>query len=221
MEMNTKISVFLVAGNRLLREALARLLSKHGDFDVCGVSPCVPEATSSLAALGTDVLILDSISVKLSDYALIPEIVKQAPNAKVVLIDMDDDPEVFLECVRAGAVGYLLKDASSADVISAVRAVAHEQAICPSQLSMPLFRTVARQWTTVPSARIKLELGLTRRQQQLVPLIAQGLTNKEIASHLNLSEQTIKNHIHRMLRRVGASDRLQVIDLTRYRGVFR
>jgi DNA-binding NarL/FixJ family response regulator len=221
MEMNTKISVFLVAGNRLLREALARLLSKHGDFDVCGVSPCVPEATSSLAALGTDVLILDSISVKLSDYALIPEIVKQAPNAKVVLIDMDDDPEVFLECVRAGAVGYLLKDASSADVISAVRAVAHGQAICPSQLSMPLFRTVARQWTTVPSARIKLELGLTRRQQQLVPLIAQGLTNKEIASHLNLSEQTIKNHIHRMLRRVGASDRLQVIDLTRYRGVFR
>ena len=221
MEMNTKISVFLVAGNRLLREALARLLSKRGDFDVCGVSPCVPEATSSIAALGTDVLVLDSITVQLSDYALIPEIVKQAPNAKVVLIDMDDDPEVFLECVRSGAVGYLLKDASSADVISAVRAVAQGQAICPSQLSMPLFRTVARQWTTVPSARIKLELGLTRRQQQLVPLIAQGLTNKEIASHLNLSEQTIKNHIHRMLRRVGASDRLQVIDLTGYRGVFR
>jgi DNA-binding NarL/FixJ family response regulator len=86
---------------------------------------------------------------------------------------------------------------------------------------MPLFQTVARQWTSVPSSRIKLELGLTRRQQQLVPLIAQGLTNKEIASHLNLSEQTVKNHIHRMLRRVGASDRLQVIDLTRYRGVFR
>jgi DNA-binding NarL/FixJ family response regulator len=221
MEMSTKTSVFLVAGNRLLREALARLLSKRGDFDVCGVSPCVPEATSSIAALGTDVLILDSITVQLSDYALIPEIVKQAPNARVVLIDMDNDPEIFLECVRAGAVGYLLKDASSADVISAVRSVAQGQAICPSQLSMPLFRTVARQWTTVPSARIRLELGLTRRQQQLVPLIAQGLTNKEIASHLNLSEQTIKNYIHRMLRRVGASDRLQVIDLTRYRGVFR
>jgi DNA-binding NarL/FixJ family response regulator len=118
-------------------------------------------------------------------------------------------------------VGYLLKDASSADVISAVRSVAQGQAICPCQLSMPLFRTVARQWTSVPSSQIKLEMGLTRRQQQLVPLIAQGLTNKEIASHLNLSEQTVKNHIHRMLRRVGASDRLQVIDLTRYRGVFR
>jgi DNA-binding NarL/FixJ family response regulator len=219
--MSTKISVFLVAGNRLLREALARLLSKRGDFDICGVSPCVPEVTSSIATLGADVLVLDSITVQLSDYALIPEIAKQAPNVKVVLIDMEDDPEVFLECVRAGAVGYLLKDASAADVISAVRSVAQGQAICPCQLSMPLFRTVARQWTSVPSSRIKLELGLTRRQQQLVPLIAQGLTNKEIASHLNLSEQTVKNHIHRMLRRVGASDRLQVVDLTRYHGVFR
>src|SRR6202158_2647326 len=221
MAMSSKISVFLVAGNRLLREALARLLSKRGDFDICGVSPCVPEVTSSIATLGTDVLILDSITVQLSDYALIPEIVKQAPNAKVVLIDMDDDPDVFLECVRAGAGGYLLKDAWSADVLSGVGSVAQGQAVCPSQLSMPLFRTVARQWTTVPSARIKLELGLTRRQQQLVPLIAQGLTNKEIASHLNLSEQTVKNHTHRMLRRVGASDRLQVVDLTRYHGAFR
>jgi len=219
--MSTKIAVYLVAGNRLLREALARLLSKGGDFDVCGVSPAVPEVTSSITTLGTDVLVLDSVTVQLSDYALIPEIAKHAPNVKVLLIDMDDDPEVFLECVRAGAVGYLLRDASSADVISAVRSVAQGQAICPSQLSMPLFQTVARQWTSVPSSRIKLELGLTRRQQQLVPLIAQGLTNKEIASHLNLSEQTVKNHIHRMLRRVGASDRLQVIDLTRYRGVFR
>src|SRR5260370_4877013 len=214
MAMERKISVFLVAGNRLLREAVARLMKKGGDFDVCGVSPCVPEVTYFIPTLGTDVLVLDSITVHLSYYALIPEIAKQAPTVKVLLIDMDDDPEVFLECVRAGAVGYLLKDASSADVISAVRSVAQGQTICPSQLSMPLFQTVARQWTSVPSSRIKLELVLTRRQQQLVPLIAQGLTNKEIASHLNLSEQTIKNHIHRMLRRVGATDRLQVIDLT-------
>src|SRR5260370_32926468 len=197
MAMERKISVFLVAGNRLLREGLASLLNKRGDFDVCGVSPCVPEVTYFIPTLGTDVLVLDSITVQLSDYALIPEIAKHAPNVKIVLIDMDDDPEVFLECVRAGAVGYLLKDASSADVISAVRSVAQGQAICPFQLSIPLFHTVAPQWTPVPTSRIKLELGLTRRQQQLVPLIAQGLTNKEIASHLNLSDQTINKHIHR------------------------
>jgi two-component system response regulator DevR len=218
--MNKKISVFLVAGNRLLREALARLLTKKGDVEVCGVSPFVPEISSSIAMLDADVLVLDAITVQLSDYALIPEIATQAPNIKVILIDMDDEQEIFLRCVRAGAVGYLLKDASAADVISAVRLVGQGQAVCPSQLCMSLFRTVTRQWTSFPSARIKIELGLTRRQQQLIPLIAQGFTNKEIGCHLNISEQTVKNHIHRMLRRIGASDRLQVIDLTRNQGIF-
>jgi DNA-binding NarL/FixJ family response regulator len=113
MVIGTKVCVFLVAGNRVLREALARLLSKWGDFDVCGLSPSVPEVPSSIASLATDVLVLDSITVQLSDYALIPEIVKQAPNAKIVLIDMEDDPEVFSGmcargCCRVSAKRRLL-----------------------------------------------------------------------------------------------------------------
>ena len=202
----------------MLRETLARLLSRKGDLNVCGVSPCVPDTTPSVAASGADVLILDSVTARLSDCAIIFEIVSQIPSVRVVLIDMDNDPEIFLECVRAGAVGYLLKDASAAEVISGVQAVAQGQAVCPPHLSMHLFRAFSRQWTAIPSARIKLEFGLTRRQQQLVPLIAQGLTNKEIASHLNLSEQTVKNHIHGIMQRVGADDRLEVIDRTRFRG---
>jgi len=217
---NRKISVFLVAGNRLLREALARLLNKKGDFNVCGVSPFVPEVSSSIETFNADVLVLDAISVQLSDYALIPDIASRVPNIKIVLIDMEENPEIFLKCVRAGVAGYLLKDAYAADVIAAVRSVADGLAVCPSQLCMALFRTVARQWTSFPSARIKIELGLTRRQQQLVPLIAQGFTNKEIATHLNISEHTVKNHIHMILRRVGASDRLEVVDLTRDHGIF-
>ena len=134
---------------------------------------------------------------------------------------MGDDPEVFLDCVRAGAVGYFLEDASAAEVVSGVQAVAQGFAICPPQLSMALFKAFSKQWTSLPNARIKLELGLTRRQQQLIPLVAQGLTNKEIAAQLNLSEGTIKNHIHEILRRVGASDRLQVVDMTRLWGAFR
>jgi DNA-binding NarL/FixJ family response regulator len=218
--MKSKILVYLVTSNRLLREALARLLSKKDDFEVCGVSSCLPEVPASMVTQGPDVLVLDAITAQPSDYALIPEIVAQSPHLKVVLIDMEDDPETFLKCVRAGAMGYLLKDASALDVISGVRCVAQGQAVCPSQMCAPLFRTIARQWTSLPSARIKIELGLTRRQQQLVPLIAQGFTNKEIACHLNISEQTVKNHIHRMLRRVGASDRLEVIDMTRSLGMY-
>src|SRR5579862_7951190 len=142
---NTRISVFLVAGNRLLREALARLLGKKGDFEVCGVSPVVPDMSSSIAKLKIDVLVLDTITVQMSDEALIPEIIATVPSVKVVLIDMDDDSEIFLRCVRAGVVGYLLKDASAADVVSAVRSAAEGRAVCPSQLCMSLFESVAQQ----------------------------------------------------------------------------
>jgi DNA-binding NarL/FixJ family response regulator len=218
MMKNNQFSVFLVAGNRLLREALARLLAHKGNFYVCGISPCIPDVISSIVNSGTEVLILDSGSAHLSEYTFIKRLLGQAPSLKIILIDMDEDPEIFLECVRAGAVGYLLKSASAAEVVSGIRTVAGGQALCPLQFCMPLFRTVAQQWTARPSVRIKIELGLTRRQQQLVPLIAQGLTNKEIASQLNLSEQTVKNHIHRILRRVGANDRLGVAELT-HRGV--
>lgn len=210
--------VYLVAGNRLLRETLTRLLKKRGDCNVCGVSPCVPDTASLIAASGADVLILDSIAGRMSDCAFISEMSNQIPKIKVVLIDMDLNPEIFLECVRAGALGYMLRDASSAEILSGVHAVARGQAVCPPQFCIHLFRAFSRQCTAIPSARIKLDLGLTRRQQELIPLISQGLTNKEIASRLNLSEQTVKNHIHGMMRRMGSKDRLQVIDQARLSG---
>jgi len=214
---NDKTSIFLVAGNRLLREALARLLTRKG-FNVCGVSAWIPDSSSAVVAAAAEVLVLDSVTARLSDCSFISNMVSQLPNLKVVLIDMDSDREIFLECVRAGAVGYILKDASAAEVVAGVHAVAQGQAVCPPELCLHLFRAFSRQWTAMPSARFRIEFGLTRRQQQIVPMIAQGLTNKEIASNLNLSEQTVKNHIHGIMRRVGADDRLQVIDVTRLSG---
>jgi DNA-binding NarL/FixJ family response regulator len=218
--VNDKPSLFLIAGNRLMRETLAKLLVKRGGFHLCGVSPFKLEIATSVCASGTDVLILDSVTAHLSDCSLISDVLGQAPDIKIVLIDMEDDPEMFLDCVRAGAVGYFLEDASAAEVVSGVQAVAQGRAICPPQLSLTLFRAFSRQWTALPNARIKLELGLTRRQQQLIPLIAQGLTNKEIAAQLNLCEGTVKNHVHDILRRVGVGDRLQVVDKTRLLGAF-
>lgn len=207
-------SVFLVTANRLLRETLARVLSKKGGFHVCGTSSCIRDIGHDLEASAAEMLVLDSVIPSQPDGGLITHILLQFPRAKVVLIDMVDNLDVFLECARAGAMGYLLKDASSAEVLSAMRAVSHGQAVYPPHLCLPLFRAVPLQATVFASARMELELGLTRRQQQLVPLIARGLTNKEIASQLSLSEQTVKNHIHNMLRRVGASKRSEVISVT-------
>jgi DNA-binding CsgD family transcriptional regulator len=107
---------------------------------------------------------------------------------------------------------FAIVPASAVDLIAAIRAVARGEAVCPPQLCKVLFDTLAGAREYTPSVR-KIAVSLTRRQQELIPMIAPGLTNKEIASHLNLSEQTVKNHIHRMLRRIGADDRSRVIEI--------
>jgi DNA-binding NarL/FixJ family response regulator len=124
----------LATASRFLRETLPKLLDKKGDLNVCGVSPCISNIASILAATGADVLILDSATARPSICTLLPTIISKVPNINVVLIDMDDDPEIFLECVRAGALSYLLKDAAAADVLSAVLAAARGKAVRPSHL---------------------------------------------------------------------------------------
>jgi DNA-binding NarL/FixJ family response regulator len=216
--MESRIHVFLVAGNRLLREALARILKKRSDLEVAGSVPYSPEVLEQVAESGCDVLLMDSVTNSLADMDFLRDALARIPGVKVLLVGMERDETLFLRAVRAGAAGYVLTDASSADVVAAVRAVAQDEAVCPPSLCRVLFRHVARQRDEMPNIRVRIQLGLTRREQQLVPLIAQGLTNKEIAGHLNISEQTVKNHIHRMLQKVGASDRLSVVEVCRSQG---
>jgi DNA-binding NarL/FixJ family response regulator len=217
--VSNKNSVFLLAGNRLLREALARILKTKGDLSLAGAVPYTQQAIQQIASSACEILLVDSVATAVSDVQFVREAIQTVPGLKVILIDMHEDEESFLRAVRAGVAGYLLKDASAMDVIAAVRAVSQGEAVCPPRLCLSLFRYVAREWTGVPSFRVKTQLGLTRRQQQLVPLIAQGLSNKEIASHMHLSEQTVKNHVHRMLQKVGVNDRLAVVEMVRDQGL--
>jgi DNA-binding NarL/FixJ family response regulator len=212
------VQVFILAENRLLREALTRILSKKNDIRVVGASAFSLEVVEQISNAAPDVLLSDSAVVALSDLQLISEVRAAVPGLKVVMIGMDPDREVFLRAVRDGIVGFVLKDASALEVAAAVRSVANNEAVCPPNLCLALFECVANQNAHPASFVIRHNLGLTRREQQLVQMISHGLTNKEIASQLNLSEQTVKNHIHRMLRKLGATDRLGAVELCRTPG---
>jgi len=214
----SKIRIFLLAENRLLREALTRILSNKSDMRVVGAAGFSPQIVHQIVAAAPDVLLFDSVPFTLCDVELLPDLRKAVPKLKVIMIGMESDRDVFLRTVREGAVGYVLKDASALEVAAAVRAVAGDEAVCPANLCLELFEYVAQQSRGLPSFQVKQQLGLTRREQQLVEMIGRGLTNKEIAQQLNVAEQTIKNHVHRMLRKVGASDRLAVVELCRTQG---
>jgi DNA-binding NarL/FixJ family response regulator len=213
--LQAKINVFLLAGNRLFRESLARILRSKNDICVVGAAPCGSNVLDEIEGSGCEVLLIDPTKGDRTDVSFVQNIAQAIPKVKLILVDMIDDHATFLKSVRAGAVGYILQNASALDIVAAVRAVHQGEAVCPPTLCLSLFKYVASHKSSVPPFRPKSHGGLTRREQQLVPLIAQGFTNKEIASHLHLSEQTVKNHIHRILQRMGASDRLAVVEMVR------
>jgi DNA-binding NarL/FixJ family response regulator len=203
-------AVFLLAENRLLREALLRILSKKENIHIAGAGSFGPGVLEQIVSTRANVLVLDTLSPLLAAQGLVQKLHHLNPAIGVVMVGMEAENSIFLRVVQAGALGYVLKDASALEVARTIRAVAAGEAVCPAALSVALFRWVAKHKPALPSSHLKNTLGLSRREQQLVSLIQQGLTNKEMARHFNLSEQTVKNHVHRILRKVGAPDRLSI-----------
>jgi two-component system nitrate/nitrite response regulator NarL len=211
---SSAIRTFLLIENRLLREALVRVFCKRADLLVVGQSG-YDEATA-LRVLDSkcDVLIIDSLQTPWLGALAALESTDRA-SFKTVVIARESDEKHFLTAVRSGVTGYLLQDASASDVVAAVRAVFRGEAVCPPQLCSSLFRFVAQVAREMPSQNASSKPDLTLRQQQLVCLVAKGLTNKEIASHLNLSEFTVRNHIHRILKQVDAGSRSEAVETIR------
>lgn len=204
-----RLKVFIVSENRLLRDMLARIFEQEQGLAVVGVARLCREAIEEISSTRPDVLLLDPPALAMPDLNDLQRIRRRAPQLRVVAFGMAESEEVFLAAVRAGVVGYVLKDAYSADVVAAVRLAAQGEAVCPPRFCLCLFAHFAKQPTGAPNLRLRTRLPLTRREQELVPMIAQGLTNKEIAAQLNLSAQTVKNHVHRILQKAG-SNRLGV-----------
>ena len=213
-----KPRVFVAADNRLLREAISRMLVKSGEVEVAGPESVEPFRAEDLLKEDADILVLSSHGNAIEDVIAVRMARTTAPKVQILLIGATGEESEFLQCVRAGVSGYLPLDASAKDVVEGVRALQAGKAICPGKLCAMLFRYLERDATSFPSASMHRRMGLTRREQQLIPLIAEGLTNKEIANRFCLSEQTVKNHLYRMKHKIGAEDRLGIVQVCQTQG---
>jgi DNA-binding NarL/FixJ family response regulator len=206
--MDNLTRVFILSDNRLFREALTRIFSKKSDIEMVCSRQMDSGAAQHIRECDPDVLVLDSPQFLSSEVC---GLAKQGAGAvKIVMVAMKEDEALFLEAVRQGAYGYVPKDASALDVVNAVRAVAQGEAVCPPRLCKHLFDLVAQTTSGRSPGHENGSLGLTRREEQLIPLIDRGLTNKEIAALLNLSEKTVKNHVHRILQKIGVDSRFSL-----------
>lgn len=217
------IRIYLFAQNRLVREVIVRMFRKRADFTVVGANHDVTEAIKELTGILSDVLLIDSLDA----FRTIGTRVNVADNlgsAKIVLFGMEEDPESFLEAVRLGISGYLPNDASSAQMIAAVKNVMQGEAICPPKLCKSLFEHVAKGFLP-NSGKVVQDChtvsDLTYRQRQLMALVAKGMTNKEIALTLHLSQFTVKNHIRRVMAHLRADTRHHAVDVIRTEGLSR
>ncbi len=216
-----KPRVFIAAENRLLREALGRMLARRS-FQVLGLegeSPYGDDHVAELAAsVEAQVLVLASRSSVQRDLEIVRKVRTSVPEVKILILGLGGEELEFLRYVRAGIQGCLLRDATAEDVLRAVKAVLAGEAVCPGKLCLALFRYFEREAGGFASAVVQRDLGLTRREQQIIPLVAQGLTNKEIADHFCLSEQTVKNHLYRVRQKIGAGDRLEIVKVCQQQG---
>jgi DNA-binding NarL/FixJ family response regulator len=212
---SSPIRVYVVAENRLLRETLVRLFRKRNEISIVGDTCCSGSAIADIASAKSELLLLDCFNTSSASDDWLADLQESIPDIKIVLFGMDENPGVFLRAVRLGIAGYVLKNASATDLLDAVRTVAQGEATCPAKFCKVLFKTVAAGAAEDKDGRGTSSFELTQRQRQLMSLVAMGLSNKEIAANLNLSEFTVKNHIYRVMKQVDAQSRHEAVTLIR------
>jgi DNA-binding NarL/FixJ family response regulator len=215
--------VFLVADNRLLGEAMARMLRKRAGIHVAELSRGMGLTWEVIAASQCEIVLADCSTLG-HDTKLMSDLCAHLPQVKIVVFGMNEDPDMFLSYALRGVTGFVLKEATASEIIAAVRRVAAGEASCPPKLCTILLKHVSqgrRKWSEAFSPLGGQSRFLTYRQLELLNLVAKGLTNKEIGTTLNLSEFTVRNHVGRIMRRVGVGNRQEAVQVSRASGFLR
>ncbi|MFE3329329.1 response regulator [Streptomyces sp. NPDC059176] len=203
------IRVLIADDQAMVREGFSVLLNAMPDIEVIGEAVNGREAVSQVAALRPDVVLMDIRMPELSGIEATREIVAADADAKVLVLTTFDLDEYVYQALRAGASGFLLKDASARQLAEGVRVVAAGEALLAPTVTRRLITEFSRI-SVSPRPPALAQIGdLTERETEVLVLIAQGLSNAEIAEHLVVAESTIKTHVSRILVKLGLRDRTQ------------
>ncbi|MFD5746334.1 response regulator [Streptomyces sp. NPDC127033] len=202
------IRVFLLDDHEVVRRGLRDLLDAEPDLDVVGDSGTVDHALARGPALRPDVAVLD---VRLPDgdgITVCRELRSRMPELACLMLTSFDDDDALLDAIMAGAAGYVLKDIKGADLVAAVRTVASGQSMLDPATTTRLMSSLRGEEDAAGAEEDALS-QLSPREREILVLIGEGLTNQEIGRRLYLSEKTVKNHISRLLAKLGVSRRVQ------------
>ncbi len=207
--MTELIRLLLVDDQRLMRDGLRILLELESDFEVIGEAENGADALESYHQLTPDVVLMDIRMPVMDGVEATRRLRDEDQNSKVIILTTFDDNEYVFEGLRAGALGYLLKDVSGDELADAIRKVAAGGSMIEPSVARKVVAEFARLAPTTPKAAQVLIEPLSEREIEILTLVSKGLTNKEIAAKLYLAEGTVKNYVTSILQKIDARDRTQ------------
>lgn len=213
-----KIKVFVIDSNVLFREGIRQALSHTDDVEVVGESDINIAAVELVASFSPQVVLLDIGLPLLSGLRLVRQITQRSPAVSVITLTPYDDDEQLFQVIKSGAAGYLNKNVSADELAAAVRKVHRgEHIINGMVLTRPrVAERMLKQFQDLSLAGVAMEAlaaPLTPKELEILTYVAGGYMNKQIAYKLSISEQTIKNHMSSILRKLDANDRTQAVVL--------
>lgn len=201
--MSTPVKVMIVDDHAIVREGLTMLLSEEADIDVVGEARDGVDALTMVAHLQPDVVLMDLVMPEMDGIAATKEIRQKYPDCQVLVLTSFAEDQRVPDAIQAGAVGYLLKDVLRADLLRAIHAAARGEPTLHPEAQRQLMQQV------VAPAPPNLLDSLTDREMDVLRLIAQGNSNKEIAAALHLTEGTVKGYVSTILSKLQVADRTQ------------
>jgi DNA-binding NarL/FixJ family response regulator len=205
-----KIRILLIEDNRILREGITAMINKHSDVAVVAVSDGRDNTLRKARAVKPQVVLMDLSLDSQNSLEIVQSVKKDFPAIKIIGMGLAPTQTDILEFVQAGADGFIMKNASVEDVIKTIRAVSVGDTILPHQMTGSLFSQVTEHALLKGKRNLKMAIRMTQREKEIIALIVDGMSNKQIGIRLNIATFTVKSHVHNILEKLALHSRLQI-----------
>lgn len=204
-----KITILIADDHPLLRQALRHLLAKYKDFEIVAEASDGEEAVKLVEEMMPDIVVMDIAMPKLNGLEATRQIKARCPSVAVLVLTVHSDIEYVLGILEAGAAGYLMKNVFGEEVVNAIRSVATGETI----LSSPVLKQILKYASRYPTKpfRLDTEEKLSTRELEILKLVCRGISNKDIAQFLNLSERTVKSYLANIFSKLRVSSRTEAV----------
>lgn len=205
-----KIKILIIEDNRVLRDGLTVMLNEQIDMHVAATIGSGNEILLKASQANPQVILMDLSLTSFKESSVVTSIRKTLPNAKVIGMGFIPTQADIVEFIEAGASGFILKSATVKEFLGTIRSVAQGEKILPPSLTGSLFSHVIELALKKGNGKLSSVVRMTKREREIIALIADGLSNKEIALHLNIATHTVKSHVHNIMEKLALHTRLQI-----------